>query len=221
MSLTILPVNCTRLQRFVELRYWSLEDCQALLHWHLNYERHFRQGWNNNMSLVNYDVVPAEREVTWSLMLHKLKYFDCSFALLIPFKFEQDSRGILRAYTDFFTIKRQALVWSIKDGCYLEGSVRNAMVEEVLLKRIVSGMDWTTPRCYKNHIRRYRLVELLNSPMLNLHAGLDVHHKDGVEKILSQSSFNLNDQVRNLEVINRQAHSTLHHVQGDLGFVDM
>ena len=220
MSFTILPINCTRIQRFVELRYWSLEDCQALLDWHLNNERHFRQGWNNNMSLINYDAVPAEGETTWSLMLYKLDYFKNSFAILIPFRLEQDIRGLPRAYTDFFTIKRQAVVWSIEEDCYLKGSGRNALIE-MLLKRIVSGMGWIAPKCYKNHIRRYRLVQLLNSHLLQLHSSLDVHHKDGEGKLLPQSSFNIDDRTINLEVVERQAHSILHYAHGDLGFVDM
>jgi len=220
MSFTILPVNCTRLQRFVELRYWSLDDTKALLDWHLNYEQHFRRGWNNNMSLVNYDVVPDEGEVTWSLMLYKLDYFKNSFAILIPFNFEQDSRGISRAYTKFGMIKHRAVVWSIEENCYLEGSGRNALIE-MLLKRIVNGLGWDSFKSRKNLIRRYRLVEILNSPLLNLHSNLDVHHKDGIAKLLSQSSFNLDDRTLNLGVIERQAHSTLHYSQGDPAFIDM
>lgn len=220
MSFTILPINCTRIQRFVELRYWSLEDAQALLDWHLQHERHFRQGWNNNMSLVNYDAVPAEGETTWSLMLYKLDYFKTSFAILIPFNFERDERGILRAYTKFGMIKHRAIVWSIQEDCYLEGSGRDALIE-LLLKRIASGMNWDIRKSYKNLIRRYRLVELLNAPLLNLHSGLDVHHKGGVDKILSQSFFNLDDRACNLKVMDRQSHSTLHYVEGDLGFVEM
>jgi hypothetical protein len=220
MSSNILPVNCKRLQCFVELRYWSFADVKALLNWHVKHEHHFRRGWNNNMSLVNYEVAPLEGEATWSLMLYKLDYFKNSFAILIPFNFEQDSRGIPRAYTKFRMIQKQAVVWSIEENCYLQGSGRNALIE-TLLKRIVSGLGWDSAKCYKNQIRRYRLVELLNTPMLNLHSGLDVHHKDGIAKLLTNATFNIDDRSTNLEVIPRSLHSSLHASQGDLDFIEM
>ena len=225
-SLYIIPDQFPRcvpphkIQRFFQLKYWSRGDCMALIDWHLTYERHYRRGWNNNLSLTNYDIEPGTDEVTWSIILYKLDYFKNSFAIAIPFKFETDSRGIQRAYTKFRMIKRQAVVWSIEEECYLEGSGRNSLIE-MLLKRVVLGMGWDSSSCYKNVIRRYRLLEILNSPKLYLCNGLDVHHKDGIAKILSGTTSSIDDRKVNLEVVDRAAHSSLHASKLDTAWVDM
>ena len=225
-SLYIIPnqfpdcVPSHKIQLFFQLRYWSLDTCKALINWHLIHERHYRQGWNNNLSLTNYDIEPNTSEVTWSVILYKLDYFKNSFAIAMPFKFLADDRGVPRAYTKFRTIKKQAVVWSIEEGCYLEGSGRNSLIE-MLLKRIVSGMGWDESNCRENVIRRYRLLQILNNPKLYLCGGLDVHHKDGIAKILSGNTLNIDDRMVNLDVVDRPTHSSLHASKLDTGWVDM
>lgn len=221
MSLTILPINCTRLQRFVELRCWSLEDCQALLDWHLQHERHFRKGWNNNMSLVNYDVVPAEGETTWSLMLYKLQHFDVSYALMIPFKFRIDSRKLPRAYSTFALIRDTAIVYCRKTDRVLTGTDR-APVIDGLISRIYLGFGWARNyRTMKAPIHRYRLLTILDDPDRSLTRKQDVHHEDGITKIRSGSTSSVNDTISNLEALPRAIHRALHAEGLDTGWVEM
>jgi len=221
MSLTILPINCIRLQRFVELRYWNLEDCQALLDWHLQHERRFRRGWNNNLSLVNYDVVPAEGETTWSLMLYKLRDFDVSYAVMIPFKFRIDSRTLPRAYSTFARIRDEAIVYCRKTDRVLTGTDR-APVIDGLISRIYLGFGWAqTSKTKEYPIHRYRLLTILDDPKRFLTRKQDVHHEDGIAKIRSGGTSNVNDTISNLEAFPRAIHRALHAKGLDTSWVDM
>ena len=221
MPATILLVNCTRLQRFVELRYWSLEDTQALLDWHLNYERHFRKGWNNNMSLVNYDVSSADQELTWSLMLYKLESFEVSYVLIMPFKFETDSRDLPRAYTSFALVRDTTIVYCRETNCILTGAYRAAVVDG-LIKRIYLGFGWKrNPRTMKAPIRRYRLLTIIDNPDRSLTSKQDVHHKDGIAKIRGRERSNVNDTISNLEDLPRAIHRAIHSDGLDSDWVEM
>ena len=221
MSATILPVNCTRLQRFVELRYWSLEDAMALLDWHLNYERHFRKGWNNNMSLVNYEVYPADQELTWSLMLYKLESFEVSYALIMPFKIKADDRCVPRAHTTFALIRDMAIVYCRETNCILIGAYRAAVVDG-LIKRIYLGFGWKqTTKTKEYPIRRYRLLTILDDHDLSLTSKQDVHHKDGIAKIRGGDTSNINDTISNLDPLPRAIHRAMHSEGLDSGWVDM
>jgi hypothetical protein len=221
MSITILPINCTRLQRFVELRYWNLEDCQALLDWHLQHERRFRQGWNNNLSLINYDVVPAESGTTWSLLLYKLQHFDVSYALMIPFKFRIDSRELPRAYSTFARIRDEAIVYCRKTDRILTGTDR-APVIDGLISRIYLGFGWAqTSKTKEYPIHRYRLLTILDDPDCSLTKKQDVHHEDGITKIRSGSTSSVNDTISNLEALPRAIHRALHAKGLDTNWVEM
>ena len=216
-NLSTQQLSIFRIQRFFQLKYWSREDCIALLRWHLMYERHYRRGWNNNLSLTNYDLPSRPDELTWSLMLYKLDYFDVSYALIMPFKFETDCRDLIRAYTTFALIRANTIVYCRKTDRVLTGTDR-APVVDGLVKRIYMGFGWKpTAKTKKYPIRRYRLLSILNSPNIFLTKDEDVHHLDGIDKILSGDINTINDTVRNLEVLTRAKHS-LKHVDGlDLG----
>jgi len=210
-----------RIQRFFQLKYWSREDCIMLLCWHIVHERHYRRGWNNNLSLTNCDLPSHPGEMTWSLMLYKLEYFDVSYALIMPFKFETDCRDLTRAYTTFALIRDNAYVYCHKTDRVLIGTDR-APVIDGLVRRIYVGFDWKpTAKTKEYPIRRYRLLSVLNSPDLFLTAKEDVHHLDGIDKILSGDTRTINDTVRNLQVLTRTNHSLKHVEALDLNWTEM
>ena len=169
---------------------------------------------------MNTDVLLSDK--TYSLVLMKLEHFKSSFALILPFQFHSDERGILRAYTKFQMIKKETKVFSIEEDKFLGGSYRDTVVE-LLINRIIRGMGWNTNTCNKNLIRRYRLVSILNSPHLHLHRNIDIHHLSGLSSIISGNSVNsaLDDRAKNLLMIDRGEHCILHNNSGDDKFVDM
>lgn len=219
VTLNKTPVH--RLQRFVWIKYWSLDDCLALLGWYLTYERHYRGGWNNNMSLTNYDADPADKEITWSLMIYKLEYFKVSYALIIPFKIRADSRGIPRAYTTFTLLKENAVVYCRNTNRVLTDTDRSPVIE-ALAKHIRLCFNWRdNSKANKQPIHRYRLLTILNSPDVKLSSDIDVHHKDGINKILNNNCADLDDRARNLQVLPRSEHYQIHHENLDSNWVDM
>ena len=154
-------------------------------------------------------------------MLYKLDYFDVSYALIAPFKFETDSRDLLRTYTTFALIRDNAIVYCRKTNRVLTDTDRAPIIDG-LIKRIYLGFDWKqTSKTKKYPIRRYRLVEVLNSPDIFLTRDLNVHHRDGIDKLKIGDVSAINDTLRNLKVMSRADHRTLHHEQGDFGFSNM
>lgn len=214
------PVAVDRLVYFHNLSLWDFSDCCSLLSWYNGFERLFRKGWNNNPSLMNTNVLLSD--VTYSLILLKLEHFKSSFAVILPFKFEQDARGIVRAYTKFRSIKKDAVVWSVKESKFFDGSARDAVVE-ILINRIINGMGWNGSKCLDNLIRRYRLVSILNSPHLHLHRDNHIHHVSGLSRLISgnNSIAALDDRIKNLLIMNRIEHRQIHLKSGDDKFVLM
>lgn len=169
---------------------------------------------------MNTDALLSEK--TYSLILMKLEHFKASFALILPFQFHMDNRGIIRAYTKFRMIKQDTVVWSMEENKRLDGSGRDAVLE-ILINRVIAGMDWNSSTCNKNLIRRYRLVSILNSPYLHLHRNIDVHHLTGLSSIISGdiSYSALDDRIKNLSVTDSKEHKLLHLNAGDFEFVRM
>ena len=154
-------------------------------------------------------------------MLYKLDYFDISYALIVPFKFKLDSRKHPRAYTTFALIRDNTIVYCRKTDRVLIGTDR-APVIDGLIKRIYLGFGWKqTAQTSEYPIRRYRLLTILNSPDLFLTKAEDVHHLDGVEKILKDGTFTINDTIRNLEPLPRDAHYQVHQQSLDFKWKDM
>lgn len=169
---------------------------------------------------MNTDVLLSD--TTYSLVLLKLEHFKSSFAIILPFKFEQDIRGIVRAYTKFRTIKRDAVVWSCKENKFFDGSAKDAVIE-ILINRVISGMGWNGLKCQDNLIRRYRLVSILNSPHLHLHRNDHIHHVKGLSRLISgnNSIAALDDRIKNLKIMNSLDHESFHRKSMDEGFVKM
>jgi len=210
-------ISCNRLARFYRLQTWSVDDVEHLLRWHLDHERKFRQGWNNNMSLTNTNV-PID-EVTYSLIAYKLAHFKLSFLLIMPFKVEKDSRNIPRAFTTFTEIKRGCRVFSQQSGTFLEGEERRILIDG-LLNRIMLGFGWSN-QTSRNKIYRYRLVAILNDPKLVIDRDIHVHHLDGIDKILSSTNSDcLNDTIRNLKILTMSEHNELHNNSDDANYMD-
>lgn len=221
-----LPYICRfapfNLHWFNGIKCWSEDDCVDLLAWYLVKERFYRRGWNNNMSLVNKDVTSGQ-DVNWSLLLWNPETFKKTYPIIIPFKFETDSRGASRAYTTFSLIKNESSIWCTERNDFLQGSDRS-IVLEAIFSRICSGFGWPSfSKFQKYKIFRYRLAVIFTDPKLNLSSGDDVHHKDGIKKILSGNSVNsaLNDRVTNLEVQPRKVHYQIHLSGSDSGWVNM
>jgi hypothetical protein len=169
---------------------------------------------------MNTDVLLSD--TTYSLVLMKLEYFKSSFAIILPFRFSVDSRGIIRAFTKIRSIKKDAVVWSVAESKFFEGSARDAVVE-ILINRIINGMGWNGLRCLDNLIRRYRLVSVLNYPHLHLHHHDHVHHVSGLSRLISgeNSIAALDDRIKNLKIMNRVEHKQLHLKSGDENFILM
>jgi hypothetical protein len=161
-------------------------------------------------------------DISYSLVLMKLEYFKSSFAIILPFRFSIDGRGIVRAYTKIRSIKKDAVVWSMNESKFFEGSARDAVVE-ILINRIVTGMGWNGSKCLNNLIRRYRLVSILNYPHLHLHRDDHVHHVSGLSKLITgeNSIAALDDRIKNLKIMNRVEHKQLHLKSGDENFIRM
>jgi hypothetical protein len=213
-------VAVDRLVYFYNLSLWDFSDCCSLLSWYNGFERLFRKGWNNNLSLMNTDVLISD--TTYSLVLLKLEHFKSSFAIILSFKFSVDGRGIIRAYTKFRSIKKDAVVWSVKENKFFDGSARDAVVE-LLINRIIAGMGWNGLKCQDNLIRRYRLVSILNSPHLHLRHDDHVHHVSGLSRLISgdNSIAVLDDRIKNLQIMNRLEHKQHHLKSGDDKFILM
>ena len=188
-----------------------------LLSWHLDNERYFRKGWNNNLSLKNNDV--ANGDITYSLISYKLKHFESSFLLIMPFKVEMDSRNIPRAVCTFASIKRHCKAFSQQSGMFLEGEERRLFIDG-LLNRIMLGFAWQSQN-NKLKIYRYRLVAILHDYKIFIDSEMHIHHLDGCAQILNGNNDCLNDTIRNLKLIQSDEHCTIHNLAGDEGFVDM
>jgi hypothetical protein len=196
---------------------WTNDDCFDLLCWYTKFERHYRKGIGNNLSLTNTNVLVDE--ITFSLMAYKLKHFELSFLLIMPFKVEQDSRNISRATTTFTNIKRHCKAFSQQSGLFLEGEERRILIDG-LCNRIMLGFGWSNKQS-KNKIYRYRLVMILNDPKLIIDSNIHVHHIDGIQKILDSNNDYLNDTVRNLKLLPADEHSIEHGYFGDDKFIEM
>jgi hypothetical protein len=172
---------------------------------------------NNNLSLTNTNVLVTE--ITYSLVPYKLKHFELSFLLILPFTVEQDTRNLLRAVTTFTAIKRHCKVFSQQSGLFLEGEERRILIDG-LCNRIMLGFGWANEQ-RNNKIYRYRLLMILNDPKLAIDSNIHVHHIDGINKILNNNNDCLNDTIRNLKLLPADEHSIEHCYFGDNGFVEM
>lgn len=213
----ISPTNITKLVRFYLLRQWSVDEAEHLLRWHLDHEKAFKKGWNNNLSLINTNVLTDE--ITHSLICYKLEHFKLSFLLIIPFKVNKDIRNISRAFTTFTDIKRHCRAFSQQSGLFLAGEERRILIDG-LCNRIKLGFGWDNEQ-RKNKIYRYRLVSILNDPKLVIDKDIHVHHQDGIKNILNSNFDCLNDTVRNLKILPMSEHSSEHGYFGDDKFIGM
>jgi hypothetical protein len=168
------------------------------------------------MSLTNTNVVGDD--ITYSLIAYKLKHFENSFLLIMPFKVEQDVRGIPRAVTTFTNIKRHCKAFSQQSGMFLEGEERRLLIDG-LLNRIMLGFGWTSQNNTLK-IYRYRLVTILHDHKLFIDSNIHIHHLDGINHILSSSNDYLNDTIHNLSILPNDEHRLLHTSNGDDGYVD-
>lgn len=206
---------------FDTVNIWSLEDCLSLLAYYLVNERAVRRGWNNNMSLVNTD--PSSEDVSWSLLLWKLRRFDFAVPVVLPFKFKTDSRGIQRAYTTLPSIKSDAIVWSRQRDTVFTGSDRMIVIE-ALIDRICSCFGWSASSpSYYSPVYRYRLVSALDNLNLVSLAGLDVHHVNGIRQVCKKQfgRCSLDDRIKNLMIMEREDHAGFHQSQGDSNWVEL
>lgn len=168
------------------------------------------------MSLTNTNVVGDD--ITYSMIAYKLEHFKLSFLLIMPFKLEQDTRNITRAFTTFTDIKRHCRAFSQQTGAFLDGEERQILIDG-LCKRIMLGFGWDNQQ-KRNLIYRYRLVAILNDPKLMISKDSHVHHIDGVDKLLSGNNDCLNDTIRNLKILTISEHCNLHLNSGDIDYVD-
>lgn len=166
------------------------------------------------MSLTNTNILSGE--TTYSLIAYKLKHFESSFLLIMPFKVEQDARNIPRAVTTFTNIKMDCRAFSRQTGMFLYGEERRLLIDG-LLNRIMLGFGWDNLKS-RNKIYRYRLVTVLNDPKLVIDRNIHVHHLDGIDKILNIDNDCLNDTIRNLKILPKYIHSELHIYNGDEDF---
>jgi hypothetical protein len=211
---------------FASITHWSDEDCLDLLQYYGENERKHRKGWNNNMSLVTQEGKPGD--VTWSLIYWKFQNFEKGVGIIIPFTLEPDERGILRATTDFYSIRKNAIVWSEKKEAIATAALREAILEG-LYWRITSGFSWLKPgtegikhnrTLHRSSIRRYRLVALLDSPDIILRPDFDVHHLSGIKELIEDNKAlsAADDRKFNLEIQHKSEHHRQHHSLGDNQF---
>lgn len=213
---------------FANISHWSEDDCLHLLEYYLENEHRNRRGWNNNMSLVTQEGKAGD--ITWSLLYWKFANFEKGVAIITPFKLEPDERGILRATTDFYSIRKNAIFWSQKDEAIATGGLKEAILE-ALYWRITSGFSWLKPgtegikhnrTLRRSSIRRYRLIILLNSPDITLKSDFDVHHLSGIKELLrgNEALSATDDRWFNLEIQHKTEHRRNHYHSGDVKFHD-
>jgi hypothetical protein len=186
------------------------------MNWHVEHERHFRKGINNNLSLVNHDI--SEGDVSHSLLSFKKELFISSALVILPFKAYSDVRGIVRMSTSFHSLKTHSR-WFNMNGGEVVGEDRNNIIN-LLVSRILVGFDWHG-HCTNYSIRRYRLNWLLSNPKFNLDRNIDIHHESGLQSILDPSHSILDDRCNNLVSLKREVHKTIHFLNGDDKFVEM
>jgi hypothetical protein len=212
--LTLIVTNITKITKFHHLNIWSQSDCIDLMNWHVKHERHFRRGVNNNLSLYNYDI--SEGETTYSLLNFRIDLFVPSVMVICPFKSYKDVRGIIRLSASFHSLKADSRLFD-RNGNELLGVERDNTIN-LLVDRIVNGMNWNQQTCHKNMIRRYRLVKLLENSKCTLTSDLDCHHVTGHSNHLSEHI--IDDTSKNIKIMSKDSHSQLHYDMDDENFVD-
>jgi hypothetical protein len=187
------------------------------MNWHVEHERHFRKGINNNLSLYNYDI--SEGETTYSLLNFRIDLFVPSVMVICPFKAYSDVRGIIRLSTTFHSLKADSRLFD-RNGNELLGVERDNTIN-LFVDRIINGFDWHGD-LYNHKIRRYRLNWILSCPKFDIDSSIDIHHKNGLKSILYASETTItDDRFTNLVSLRRDVHSAIHIMNGDDKFVDM
>jgi hypothetical protein len=178
---------------------------------------------NNNLTLVNTNVSIKDKTETWSLMIYRLQYFKVCYALILPFTPQVDERGIVRYATTFKSIKRDCKVYCRVKNEFLDALDRSPVIDG-LIKHLRTSFGWNDDRDYRKYkIFRYRMLAVLSTPGLIISKDIDVHHISGLDDILSgiDEVQTIDDRSRNLRLLTRDNHSSLHFDFGDTEWIDM
>jgi hypothetical protein len=187
------------------------------MNWHLQHERHFRKGINNNISLCNYNI--GVGEISYSLLNFRTALFVPSVLVICPFKAYEDVRGIIRLSTSFHSLRSYSRSFDM-NGDEVVGQDRINIIN-LLVERIVSGFNWSS-NCTNYSIRRYRLNWLLSNPKFDIDRNIDIHHNSSLKSILYTSQdIVIDDRFSNLSSLRRNVHRTIHFLNGDDDFVEM
>ena len=204
--------NISKVTKFHQLRIFSQLDCVEIMRWHVNHERHFKKGKNNNISLCNYSIL--EGETSYSLLNYRYNVFEPALMLICSWKAYTDARGIIRMATTFKRLKTQSR-WFTRTGEEILSDERE-YISNMFCERIQSGFSWSgNPKDYQ--IRRYRVNALCSRPNLIIDRYIDCHHQSGLKPILDVTD----DRFSNLEIMERDSHFKLHLDNGDMGWVEM
>jgi hypothetical protein len=213
----LIVTNITSITKFYQLRIWGQSDSIELKNWHIHNEQHFKKGINNNISLINHNI--GVGEVSYSLLNFRIDLFVPSVLVILPFKAYKDVRGIIRLSTTFHSIRSHSC-WFDRNGNELVGDDRDNIIN-LLVSRIVNGFDWHG-NLWDYKIRRYRLNWLLSNPNYDIDRNIDIHHKSALKSILDPSESTLtDDRFTNLVSLRRDAHRTIHFLNGDDKFIEM
>jgi hypothetical protein len=185
------------------------------MRWHLEHERRLRRGWSNNLSLVNHSI--GDGDTSYSLLAWQSKPFEKMILLIIPFRISRDVRSIKRMYTTFSMIRSDCRAFSQSSGSFIVGEELDNIIQ-LLIDRIIGGFGWNQYSCGNNLIRRYRLVKVLENSKCTLTPDLDCHHVTGHSNHLSEHI--IDDTSKNIKILDKLDHYSLHNDMGDTNFVD-
>jgi hypothetical protein len=205
--------NYTRLARFESVRKWSVDETIDLMRWHISNERRIRKGWNNSLSLINHSI--CDGEISWSMMLVRNNLFIPSIVVILPFKAVPDHRMMIRMSTTFSSVTRHSR-WFNMDGDEIIGQDRIILTHQ-LVTRIIDGFGWSG-NLYDYKVRRYRLIKLLENNKRRLSSDLDCHHATGHSS--GKLEHIIDDTSKNIKILDKSDHHSLHHCFGDTNFVD-
>jgi hypothetical protein len=192
------------------------------MRWHIENERHFKKGINNNLSLCNYSI--SEGEISYSLLNYRYDIFTPALLVILPFKAYTDVRGIIRMAATFRTIRDESR-WFKRNGDEIIGDEiigdEKIYIISMLQNRIIDGFSWSSS-LYNYKIRRYRLNAILSSPNLIIDRNIDIHHNSGLKSILEGTDDSItDDRYSNLMMMDKQDHYYYHHHEnGDTSFID-
>jgi hypothetical protein len=214
-DIEISYTNYTKQTRFESVSSWSESETIDLMEYHLGHERRLRRGWSNNLSLVNHSI--GDGDTSHSLLAWQVKPFEKMLLLIIPFRVSKDVRNLQRMYTTFSMIRGGCRAFSQSSGSFIVGDELNNIIQ-LLIDRIINGFGWNQYSCGNNLIRRYRLVKVLENNKCTLSSYLDCHHLIGHSS--HPSEHIIDDRSKNIVILDKLDHCSLHNDMGDTNFVD-